>query len=226
MQSKKITKSKPGVPAQSYLNIAEVREDVVVLRDGTMRAVMLVSSINFALKSEDEQTAIVQAYMQFLNSLDFPIQVIIQSRRMNIDEYMNKLKEAEVGQKNELLRNQIVDYRSYVRQLVDLAEIMQKRFYLVVPYDPTYEGKKGFMDRINSVFSPLVTMRLTEERFKTQKTALMLRVNNVIAGLQGMSLNAVMLDTQSLIELYYTVYNPELFETERMTEVGKLQLEG
>ncbi|MDD2785893.1 MAG: hypothetical protein WCT54_05890, partial [Patescibacteria group bacterium] len=226
MQSKKLTKSKPGVPAQSYLNIAEVREDAVVLRDGTMRAVLLVSSINFALKSEDEQTAIVQAYMQFLNSLDFPIQVIIQSRRMNIDEYMNKLKEAEVGQKNELLRNQIVDYRSYVRQLVDLAEIMQKRFYLVVPYDPSYEGKKGFMDRINSVFSPLVTMHLTDERFKTHKTALMLRVNNVIAGLQGMSLNAVMLDTQSLIELYYTVYNPELFETERMVEVGKLQIEG
>ena len=226
MQSSKLTKSKPGVPAQSYLNIAEVREDVVVLKDGTLRAVLLVSSINFSLKSEDEQNAIVQAYMQFLNSLDFPIQVVIQSRRMNIDDYMNKLKEAEMVQKNELLRNQIVDYRSYVRQLVDLAEIMQKRFYLVVPLDPTYEGKKGIMDRLSSILTPLVTIRLTEERFKTHKTALMLRVNNVIAGLQGMSLNAVMLDTQSLIELYYTVYNPELFETQRMSDVNKLQIEG
>ncbi|MDD5726695.1 MAG: hypothetical protein PHC53_04840 [Patescibacteria group bacterium] len=226
MQSSKLTKSKPGVPAQSYLNIAEVREDVVVLKDGTLRAVLLVSSINFSLKSEDEQNAIVQAYMQFLNSLDFPIQVVIQSRRMNIDDYMNKLKEAEMVQKNELLRNQIVDYRSYVRQLVDLAEIMQKRFYLVVPLDPTYEGKKGIMDRLSSILTPLVTIRLTEERFKSHKTALMLRVNNVIAGLQGMSLNAVMLDTQSLIELYYTVYNPELFETQRMSDVNKLQIEG
>ncbi|MHB8831127.1 MAG: TraC family protein [Patescibacteria group bacterium] len=226
MQSSKLTKSKPGVPAQSYLNIAEVREDVVVLKDGTLRAVLLVSSINFSLKSEDEQNAIVQAYMQFLNSLDFPIQVVIQSRRMNIDDYMNKLKEAEMVQKNELLRNQIVDYRSYVRQLVDLAEIMQKRFYLVVPLDPTYEGKKGIMDRLSSILTPLVTIRLTEERFKTHKSALMLRVNNVIAGLQGMSLNSVMLDTQSLIELYYTVYNPELFETQRMSDVNKLQIEG
>ena len=226
MQSQKLTKSKPGVPAQSYLNIAEVREDVVILKDGTIRAVLLVSSINFALKSEDEQNAIVQAYMQFLNSLDFPIQVVIQSRRMNIDEYMSKLKEAEMVQKNELLRNQILDYRSYVKQLVDLAEIMQKKFYLVVPYDPTYEGKKSFMDRLNAVMTPLVTIHLTEERFNTHKSALMLRVNNTIAGLQGMSLNAVMLDTQSLIELYYTVYNPELFETQRMTEIGKLQIEG
>lgn len=226
MQSSKLTKSKPGVPAQSYLNIAEIREDVVVLKDGTLRAVLLVSSINFSLKSEDEQNAIVQAYMQFLNSLDFPIQVVIQSRRMNIDDYMNKLKEAEMVQKNELLRNQIVDYRSYVRQLVDLAEIMQKRFYLVVPLDPSYEGKKGIMDRLSSILTPLVTIRLTEERFKSHKTALMLRVNNVISGLQGMSLNAVMLDTQSLIELYYTVYNPELFETQRMSDVNKLQIEG
>lgn len=225
MQSKKV-KSKPGVPAQSYLNIAEVREDVVVLKDGTLRAVLLVSSINFALKSEDEQNAIVQAYMQFLNSLDFPIQVVIQSRRMNIDEYMGKLREMEQVQKNELLRNQIVDYRSYVKQLVDLAEIMQKHFYLVVPFDPTLEGKKGFMDRINSILTPMMTIHLTDERFKSHKAALMLRINNVIAGLQGMSLNAVMLDTQSLIELYYTVYNPELFETQRMTDVGKLQIEG
>jgi type IV secretory pathway VirB4 component len=226
MQSKQLTKSKPGVPAQSYLNIAEIREDVVILKDGTLRAVLLVSSINFALKSEDEQNAIVQAYMQFLNSLDFPIQVIIQSRRMNIDDYMHKLKEAELVQKNELLRNQIVDYRSYVKQLVDLAEIMQKRFYLVVPYDPTYEGKKGFMDRLNAIMTPLVSIHLTDERFRSHKIALMQRVNNTIAGLQGMSLSAAMLDTQSLIELYYTVYNPELFETQRMTEIGKLQIEG
>ncbi|MFA6447681.1 MAG: hypothetical protein WCW31_05550 [Patescibacteria group bacterium] len=226
MQSKKLAGAKPGVPAQSYLDIAEVKEDVVVLKDGTIRAVLLVSSVNFALKSEDEQTAIVQAYMQFLNALDFPIQILIQSRRMNIDDYMEKLKEAELAQKNELLRNQIVDYRSYVRQLVDLAEIMQKRFYVVVPFDPASETQKGFVDRFTAIFTPMMTIHLTEERFEKNKSTLMLRVNNIIAGLQGMSLSAVMLDTQSLIELYYTVYNPELFETQRMTDVGKLQLEG
>lgn len=226
MQSKQLAGSKPGVPAQSYLDIAEIKEDVVVLKDGTIRAVLLVSSINFALKSEDEQNAIVQAYMQFLNALDFPIQVVIQSRRMNIDDYMGKLREIEQTQKNELLRNQIIDYRSYVRQLVDLAEIMQKRFYLIVPYDPSMVSQKSFVERFSAVFTPMVTFRLTDERFRKNRAALMLRTNNIIAGLQGMSLAAAMLDTQSLIELYYTVYNPELFETQRMTDVGKLQLEG
>ena len=226
MQSKKLAGAKPGVPAQRYLDLAEIKEDVMVLKDGTIRSVLLVSSINFALKSEDEQNAIVQAYMQFLNSLDFPIQVVIQSRRMNIDDYLGRLRDAESKQKNELLRNQISDYRSYIKQLVDLAEIMQKRFYIVVPYDPSTEQQKGFFARASAVFTPMVTIRLTEERFKKNKQALMLRVNNIIAGLQGMSLSAVQLDTQSLIELFYTVYNPELFETQRMTEVEKLQLEG
>ncbi|MDF1497550.1 MAG: hypothetical protein P1P90_05855 [Patescibacteria group bacterium] len=225
MQSKKLAGAKPGVPAQRYLDIAEIKEDVVVMKDATLRSVLLVSSINFALKSEDEQNAIVQAYMQFLNSLDFPIQVVIQSRRMNIDDYMERLKDAEREQNNELLRNQIADYRSYVKQLVDLAEIMQKRFYITVPYDPAAEQQKGFVDRFTSIFTPMVTIRLSDERFEKHKKALMLRTNNIISGLQGMSLSAVQLDTQSLIELYYTAYNPEQFESERMVEVEKLQIE-
>jgi hypothetical protein len=225
MQSKKLAGAKPGVPAQRFLDISEIKEDVVVLRDGTLRAVLLVSSVNFALKSEDEQNAIVQAYTQFLNSLDFPIQIVIQSRRMNIDDYMERLKDSEHEQKNELLRNQIADYRSYVRQLVDLAEIMQKRFYVIVPYDPAAEQQKGFVDRLTSIFTPMVTIRLTDERFQKHKAALMLRMNNIMSGLQSMSIAAVQLDTQSLIELYYTAYNPEQFESERMTDLEKLQIE-
>jgi hypothetical protein len=97
----KLAKPKAGPPTQRYLDIAEIREDVVVMKDGTLRAVLLVSSINFALKSEDEQQATVQGYMQFLNSLEHPIQVVIQSRRMNIDAYMGNLKEQEETIHNE-----------------------------------------------------------------------------------------------------------------------------
>lgn len=226
MQSKKLAGSKPGVPSQRYLDIAEIKEDIVVMKDGTVRAVLLVSSINFALKSVDEQNAIVQAYMQFLNALDFPIQIVIQSRRMNIDEYLRKLTEAERTQANELLRRQISDYRDYVKQLVDLGEIMQKKFFVVVPLDPATDKQKGFFARLSEIFTPSVLIHLSDERFRKNKELLMLRVNNIISGLQSMSLNAVMLDTQSLIELFYTVYNPELFETQRMTSTGKLQLEG
>ena len=226
MQSKKLAGSKPGVPSQRYLDIAEIKEDIVVMKDGTIRAVLLVSSINFALKSMDEQNAIVQAYMQFLNSLDFPIQVVIQSRRMNIDEYMRKLTESERGQTNDLLRRQIADYRDYVKQLVDLGEIMQKKFFVVVPLDPATDKQKGFFQRMSEILTPSVAIHLSDERFRKNKESLMLRVNAVIGGLQSMSLNSVMLDTQSLIELFYTVYNPELFENERMTNTAKLQLEG
>lgn len=226
MQSKKLAGSKPGVPTQRYLDIAEIKEDIVVMKDGTIRGILLVSSINFALKSVDEQNAIVQAYMQFLNGLEFPIQVVIQSRRMNIDDYLMKLRDAEKTQTNDLLRRQITDYRDYVKQLVDLGEIMQKRFYVVVPLDPATDKQKGFFARMSEVLTPSIAIRLSEDRFRKNKETLMLRVNQVMSGLQSMSLNAVMLDTQSLIELYYTVYNPELFESQRMSDVGKLQLEG
>jgi type IV secretory pathway VirB4 component len=227
MQSKKLSGGKPGVPSQRYLDIAEIKEDVVILKDGTLRAVLLVSSINFALKNVDEQNAIVQAYMGFLNSIDFPIQVIIQSRRMNIDEYMRSLREAERKQGNELLRAQVSDYREYVQQLVQLGDIMQKRFYVVVPLDPaTTVQKRGFFTRFQEILTPSGAIRLSDPRFKEQKRNLALRVNTVVSGLSSMSLNAVQLDTQSLIELYYTVYNPELFENQRMQDVNKLQLEG
>lgn len=234
MQSKKLAGSKPGPATQSFLDIAEIKEDVVILKDGTLRAVLLVSSINFALKNVDEQNAIVQAYMGFLNSIEFPIQIVIQSRKMNIDDYLNRLKKAQKDQKNELLRNQIEDYREYIHQLVELGEIMQKRFYVVVPLDPatvgseTKEGlkKRGFFNRFQELLTPSTLIRLSETRFKEKRHQLMLRVNSVIGGLASMSLNAVLLDTQSLIELYYTVYNPELFETERLEDVNKLQLEG
>ena len=226
MQSKKLAGSKPGVPSQRFLDISEIKEDIVVMKDGTLRAVLLVSSINFALKSVDEQNAIVQAYMQFLNSLDFPIQIVIQSRKMNIDEYLRKLGDSEKTQKNDLLRRQIADYRDYVKQLVELAEIMQKKFFVVVPLDPSTDKNKGFFGRMSEILTPSVAVHLNEERFRKNKESLMLRVNTIIGGLQSMSLNSVMLDTQSLIELFYTVYNPDLFESERMVDVKKLQLEG
>ncbi len=216
---------KPGVPSQRFLDVAEIKEDVVIMKDGTIRAVLLVSSINFALKSVDEQNAIVQAYMQFLNGIDFPIQIVIQSRKMNIDTYMRTLSDNEKGLTNELLKRQIGDYRDFVKQLVKLGDIMQKRFYVVIPLNPATSSQKGFFQRLQEILTPTGLIRVSEERFKKQKFDLNLRVNQIQGGLSSMSLNAVQLDTQSLIELFYTVYNPELFETQRMSDVGQLQLE-
>lgn len=227
MQSKQLAGNKPGVSAQKYLDISEIREDLVLLKDGTLRATIAVSSINFALKSVDEQNAIVQAYMQFLNGLDFPIQVVIQSRKMNIDGYLRQLDENEKGQGSDLLKGQIRDYKEFIKQLVKMGDIMQKRFFVVVPYNPAGQtaGQKGFSERLTDIFSPRVGIKLSEERFQKYRFELSLRVNQIISGLSSMSLNAVQLDTQSLIELYYTVYNPELFEHQRLGNLSDLQVQ-
>ncbi len=196
------------------------------MKDGTLRGVLLVSSVNFALKSTDEQQAIIQAYMQFLNGLDFPIQIVIQSRKMNIDNYLHQLSASEASLPNELLKKQIRDYQDFIKQLVQLGEIMQKRFFVVVPFNPGTDQRKNFFQRLSEILSPSSTVRLSGDKFQKRKFDLDLRVNQVIGGLSSMSLNAARLDTQSLIELYYNVYNPELLETQRLVDVGELQLEG
>lgn len=225
MQSQKLAKPKAGPPTQRYLDISEIREDVVVMKDGTLRSVLMVSSLNFALKSEDEQQAIIQGYMQFLNGLEFPIQVVIQSRRMNIDGYLGRLKEREQTIDNELLKGQIRDYTSFIKELVELGEIVQKRFFVVVPFDPASDKQKNFMSKLSAAIMPAALIRLNEKIFQDRRNSLMQRVATIAGGLGSMGLQAVMLDTQGLIELYYSVYNPDIFDTEKMADISKLQVE-
>lgn len=224
-KKKNIKKPKPGAPTQRFLDIAEIRENAVVLKDGTLRAVLMVSSINFALKSRDEQQAMIQSYVQFLNSVEYPIQIVIQSRRMNIEKYMNSMKEQEATIQNELLKNQIRDYMNFVQELVELGDIMQKRFYVVLPYDPVEDKKTGFMAKVAEALSPASVVKLSEKKFKKRKYSLDQRVSLIQAGLNGMGLESVQLDTQGLIELYYNTYNPEIYDTQKMTDITKLQLE-
>lgn len=225
MHSKKLAGQKPSASTQQYLDIAEIRDNVVILKDGTLRSVILVSSINFALKSDDEQTALISSYVSFLNSLDFPIQVVIQSRKLNIDGYLDRLKEAEKTQRNELLRAQIADYRQFIRELIDLGQIMSKRFFVVVPYNPGANKSKSWFERASEVISPGKSVRAKEDQFQKRKKSLDLRLSLVLGGLQGMSLQAQPLDTQGLIELYYTVYNPDIFLTEKLVSTDQLQVE-
>lgn len=224
MQSKKLAGSKPGPATQRYLDISEIKEDVVIMKDGTLRSVLLVASINFALKSEDEQNAIIAAYVQFLNALEYPLQVVIQSRRLNIDNYLERLRESEKNQTNELLRVQIADYRNFVQELVTLGQIMQKQFFVVVPYNPLSDKAKGFFARLSEVFAPALFVRLAEERFRQRKNDLQTRVEHIMGNLGSMGLKAVQLDTQSLIELYYRVYNPEVYDNEKMRDTSKLRV--
>lgn len=225
MKSAKLAKPKPGPPTVNYLDISEIRDDMVLLKDGTVRAVLMVSSINFSLKSQDEQEAIIQAYMTFLNSLEFSVQVVIQSRRMNIDAYLTSLIEYQKKTENDLLRNQIGDYRAFITELVELGEIMQKRFYVVVPYDPASDKKKNFWARTTEVFSPAAVAKLNQKQLRERVDRLSRRVENIQSELNSMSLSSARLDTQGLIELYYNVYNPDLFETEPMVALKELRYE-
>lgn len=226
MKSKKAKKQKKKmVPAQQHLLIGEIKNDTVVMKDGTMRAVLMVSSINFALKNEDEQNAIIAAYVAFLNGLEYPLQVVIQSRKLQIKPYLDRLITQERAQTNELLRAQIADYRSFVSELVNLGEIMSKQFYVVVPYDPLSNKNKSFWARASEVINPASVVHLKGKRFDDRKYELDQRLRQIESGLTSMGLTVVRLDTQSLIELFYATYNPDIALSEQIPALNKMDVE-
>jgi hypothetical protein len=212
------------VSTQQYLDIAEIKDDTVVMRDGTVRSVLMVSSINFALKSEEEQEAIVSSYVGFLNNISFPVQIVIQSRRLNIDNYINELKKKEREQTNELLKMQTAEYVNYIQELVQMGDIMSKTFYLVIPYNPLSDKHKGFFASLQEVFKPASVVRMKGRRFDRYKDELERRVESIQSGLQSAGLKTVRLDTQGLIELYYTTYNPDTSENQKLVDVKNLRV--
>lgn len=222
------TKKKGGAKppsTQTHLPIAEIRDGVVIMKDGTLRAVLMSSSINFSLKSDDEQNAMISSYVGFLNSIDFPLQVVVQSRKLQIQPYLDNLAKLEKEQKNELLKVQIGDYRAFVDELVDIGQIMTKRFYIVVPFDPLSNKKKSFWSRFKEVLHPGSAVRLKDKRFQERRRELDLRVRNVMGGLQSMTLQVIQLDTQALIELYYNSYNPSISLAQPLQPIEQLRIE-
>lgn len=210
---------------QQYLDIAEIKENTVVMKDGTLRAVLLVSSINFALKSEDEQNAVIDSYIRFLNNLAFTLQISIQSRELDIDNYIQYLKEKEKAQTNKLLKVQTADYIEYIKELTSLGKIMNKRFYIVVPYDPLTDNHKSFLSSISEALKPATIIKLKEKTFLKYQEMLNRRVESVSGGLESMGVAIARLDTQSLIELYYKSYNPETSKNQNLVDLDKLRVE-
>lgn len=224
MSKNKLARNKINSSTQQYLDIGEVKEDTLIMRDGTLRAVIMVSSINFALKSEDEQNAIVSAYVSFLNNIDFPLQIVIQSRELNIEDYMSNLKQKEKEQTNELLKMQTAEYIQYINELISLGKIMNKRFYVTVTYNPLSDKQKNFFLRLLDAFKPAQLIKMKEEKFRRRKLELARRVDNVISGLASIGVNAVQLDTQSLIELFYNTYNPSTSANQKLVDVRQLRV--
>ena len=216
--------SKNKYSTQSYLDISEIKDDIIVMRDGTLRSVILVSSINFALKSDDEQNAIVAAYVSFLNNIDYPVQIVIQSRELNIDNYLMELKQKQKEQTNELLKIQTVEYIQYISELISMGKIMSKRFYVVVPYNPLSDKQKNFFKRLGEVFKAATLIKMNDEAFSRRKGQLIRRTENIISGLASIGLNSVQLDTQSLIELFYNTYNPKTSGNQKLVDIKELRV--
>lgn len=135
MSVKTAKKNTPDGSTQRHLPFSQIRENVILLKDSSARVVLRCSTINFLLKSEEEQDAIIISFQRFLNTLDFPVQIMVRSNKLDIEGYLEKLKEKAVNQKNPLLQNQTYEYIEYLKKLVEVAQIMKKEFYIVVPYD-------------------------------------------------------------------------------------------
>ncbi len=203
-------KAKTATPSQKFVEIQEIKENVVILKNGGLRAVCIASSINFELKSNDEQEALIGNFQGFLNSLDFPLQILISSRKLNIDPYLEELRELARTQENELLHAQTIEYIDFIQKFVELTDIMNKSFYLVIPYNPLGAEKEKILDKIKFIFQPKeTTQKISQEKFEEYKNQLFQRVSQIVNSLSQIEVKAGLLNNAQLIRLFYEFYNPE-----------------
>lgn len=209
---------------QQYVDVDEIRSGVIMLKTGALRAVLLVSSLNFDLKSSGEQEGIILQYQNFLNSLDFPVQIVVSSRRFNIEPYLELLSAREKEQENDLLRFQIAEYKGYVKNLTDVSNIMSKFFYIVVPFSSVEDEKSGFADKMRGIFKQKDSVDHRPELFETYRSQLLQRVDHVTAALSSTGLHVTMLKTEELIELLYNSYNPSVFASAILKNIDQVEL--
>jgi hypothetical protein len=195
--------------SQQFLPFSEVRDGVLVLRSGGLRGILMVSSLNFALKSSDEQQAIIYQFQNFLNSLDFTTQVLVSSRRVNMTGYLEKLKRLEGKQSNDLMRAQTADYRKFITEILEKGVIMSKNFYAVVPYTlaeakGTVSAARELMKRGSSAGGSF----MTGDSFQRARSQLLQRMEFVAIGLRRCELEAVPLTSPEMIELLWSLHHP------------------
>ncbi len=209
--------------AQDLVQIEEIRDDTVVGKDGSLHQVLIVGGVNFALKSEAEQSVITAAYQNFLNSLNFPLQIIVHSRKINIQKYLDGLEERKREEPSPLLQNQIGEYKEFIGKFVSENEIMAKTFFVIVPFVPVGLPSKETLSR----FIPFLGKKPSSDTLKQEREAnfgehlaqLRQRVTQVVDTLASVGLEAIPLTSRELIELFYNFYNPETTEKEAMAKM-------
>jgi hypothetical protein len=211
LHSKQLTHAdSTGMSTQKYVDVDEVRDGAIILKNGSLRAVLMVSSVNFDLKSTEEQDAIIMQYQNFLNSLDFPIQIVISSRKINIAPYLEFLKQRERQTTNDLLALQLAEYGNFIKNLTEASNIMTKYFYVVVPFYPVENIKKGLFEKMFGNSSSRLAISKRHQLFDTYKNQLWQRLDQISAGLSGTGVKVTPLNTEELIELLYNSYNPTM----------------
>ena len=206
---------------QQFIEIAGIQEGIAILKNGSYRMIFAVSAVNFSLKSEEEQNSLIFQYQSFLNSLHFPIQIVMRSKKLDLNPYLKKIKDLQAKQTNELIKVQTDDYIDFVSQLINLANIMKKTFYVVVGYDPITIKKPSVLDKLLNHSGP-ASLKIYSEEFARYKGELTERANTTVSGLGSMGLHCKQLNTEEIIELFYGIYNPEIADKERFSNVEEI----
>lgn len=210
---------------QAFVPIKEVRDGIVILKDGSLRALLMASSINLALKAADEQQAIIGQFQNFLNSLEFSVQFFIESRDLDIRPYIALLEDRYAQELDDLMKIQIREYIAFIKDFTQRANIMSKNFFIVVPYDPAIISRGGGVAGTLGSLLPSgnsSTATLTNEQFEQYRTQLEQRVSVIEQGLVRTGVRVVNLGTEEVIELFYKLFNPgELEKPLQVTQIGK-----
>jgi hypothetical protein len=210
---------------QEFVPIKEVRDGIVILKDGSLRALLMASSINLALKAADEQQAIIGQFQSFLNSLEFTVQFFIQSRDLDIRPYIALLEERYAQELDDLMKIQIREYIAFIKDFTERANIMSKNFFIVVPYDPALIVRGGGISGTLGALLPNGgnnAMILTDEQFEQYRTQLEQRISVIEQGLVRTGVRVVNLGTEEVIELFYKLFNPgELEKPLQVTQIAQ-----
>ncbi|MEI6864004.1 MAG: hypothetical protein WCK46_01350 [Candidatus Adlerbacteria bacterium] len=211
---------------QEFVPIQEVRGGIIILKDGSMRSMLMASSINLALKSQDEQAAIIGQFQNFLNSLEFSAQFFIQSRDLDIRPYIGLLEARYTAELDDLMKIQIKEYIAFIKDFTARSNIMTKNFFIVVPYDPALVARgSGVTGIVNALIPSKSTGGggvLTDEQFEEYRVQLEQRVSVIEQGLIRTGVRVVGLGTEEIIELFYKLFNPgELEKPLQVTQVAK-----
>lgn len=227
-----LTASRPAInpnSTQNHLQIAEIRDGIVIMNDGSFRSVIMVQSINFDLMSPQEREGVEYGYQGFLNSLYFPIQIFIRSQKVDLAPYIQKLDKIRSEHDNMLLAMLMDDYINFIDQLAAQTNIMDKHFYIAIPFFPRQDlqqpiaSSKGLLSGAFKMFGNTSThVVINENELEAAKTELRNRVQACMAGLQQCGIQGLPLDTQELIELYYDIYNPDTATRQKLANFNDL----